>query len=162
MTNKEIYETLGISKKSFYNYVKQDMPKNLEGAREWLIEREIFTGSGSGKITIGGREYTKEDLLDLRGKILELTAQEKSSKVELQAFELAKKKGELVPKSELLNTLKSILEPLSKMLEELPNKISASVNPDNPDVAYRILEEEVQNIFNQIQKQKNNNVRRGI
>ena len=158
MTNKEIYETLGISKKAFYNYVKQDMPKDLDGARNWLIEREVLTGSGGGKITIGGRVYGKEDLLDLRGQILELTAKEKSSKVELQEFELAKKKGELVPKDELLQTLKTILEPLSSLLEELPNKIAESVNPDNPDLAYKVLEQEVQNIFVQIQKQKNNNV----
>jgi hypothetical protein len=159
MTNKEIYETLGISKKAFYNYVKLKMPKNLDGAREWLKEREILTTSGSGKIIIGGREYTKEDLLDLRGKILELTAREKSSKVELQEFELAKRKGELVPKSELLQTLQTILEPLSKMLEELPNKLASNVNPDNPELAYKVLEEEIQNIFIQIQKQKDNNVR---
>ena len=156
MTNKELYEKLGISKKAFYNYVKKQMPKNYKGAVAWLKERQAFTDQGSGQITIGGRNYSKDDLIDLRGQILDLTAQEKQSKIDLQEFELAKKRGELVPRSELLQTLQAILEPLSKMLEKLPNKISTQANPDNPDVAYKVLESEVQNIFSEIQKQKLN------
>ena len=161
MTNKELYTKLGISKKAFYNYVKMEnpMPKTYEGAKEWLKERQAFTEQGSGQITIGGREYTKDDLIDLRGQILELNAKEKQSKIDLQEFELAKKRGELVPRHELLQTLKTILEPLGKLLEQLPNKIASQVNPENSDMAYQVLEREVQTIFGEIQKQKNNHVK---
>jgi hypothetical protein len=159
MTNKQIYEALNISKKTFYNYIKKGMPKNIEDAKEWLKERQAFTDRGSASITIGGREYTKEDLIDLRGQIMDLTAKEKQSKIDLQEFELQRKKGELLPRYELTETLKSILEPLSKMLEQLPNKLSNLVNPENPAQAYKILDTEIQNIFKEIQKQKNNNVK---
>jgi hypothetical protein len=159
MTNKEIYEYLKISKKAFYNYIKLGMPKDIKLAQEWLKERQGFTDRGSGSITIGGREYTKEDLIDLRGQIMDLTAKEKQSKIDLQEFELQKRRGELVPRSELTKTLQAILEPLAKMLEQLPNKISNLVNPDDPATAYKVLEKEIQNIFAEIQKQKNNNVR---
>ena len=50
MTNKEVYEALGISKKGFYNNVKKGMPKDIKGAEEWLKERAGFTDRGSGKI----------------------------------------------------------------------------------------------------------------
>ena len=158
MTNKDLYTKLNISKKSFYNYIKKGMPKDYEGALEWMKERQAFTDRGSASITIGGREYTKEDLIDLRGQIMDLTAKEKQSKIDLQDFELQKKRGELVPRTELTQTLQTILEPLAKMLEQLPNKVSNLVNPDDPSLAYKILETEVQNIFKEIQKQKDNNV----
>ena len=90
---------------------------------------------------------------------MDLTAKEKQSKIDLQEFELQKRRGELVPRSELTKTLQAILEPLAKMLEQLPNKISNLVNPDDPATAYKVLEKEIQNIFAEIQKQKNNNVR---
>lgn len=156
MTNKEIYTELNISKKSFYNYVNSGMPKDVDLAREWIKERSAFTDRGSGSITIGGREFTKEDLIDLRGKVMDLTAKEKQSKIDLQEFELQRKKGELVPRTELTQTLQSILEPLAKMLEQMPNKLSSILNPDNPSEAYKILEAEIQNIFSEIQKQKSN------
>ena len=88
---------------------------------------------------------------------MDLTAKEKQSKIDIQEFEL-QKKGELVPRIELTQTLQSILEPLAKQLEQLPNKISNLANPDNPALAYKVIEQEVQNIFSEIQKQKNNNV----
>ena len=93
MKNKDLINELNISKKSFYNYIKLGMPKDLELAKEWIEERAIFTDQGSGKITIGGRTYTKEDLIDLKGKILDLSAKEKQAKIDLTEFELKKKKG---------------------------------------------------------------------
>ena len=130
------------------------MPKDIELATEWIKERSALTDQGSGQITIGGRIYTKDNLIDLKGKILDLSAKEKQAKIDLSEFELKKKRGLLVEKSELINTLKSILEPLSKILEQLPSKISTIANPDNPEVAYKALENEVQNIFKEIQKHK--------
>ena len=159
MTNQDLIDKLGISKKAFYNYRKLGMPRTLKGANEFLKERDAFTTQGSGQITIGGREYSKDDLIDLRGQILDLTAKEKQSKIDLQEFELAKKRGELVPRHELLQTLQKILEPLSKMLEQLPNKIASQTNPENPEIAYKIIEAEVQSIFAEIQKQKHHNVK---
>jgi hypothetical protein len=154
MTNKELYNSLNISKKCFYNYIKLGMPKDIELASEWIKERAALTDAGSGQITIGGRIYTKDNLIDLKGKILDLSAKEKQAKIDLSEFELKKKRGLLVEKSELINTLKSILEPLSKMLEQLPSKVSTIANPEYPEVAYKALENEVQNIFKEIQKHK--------
>ena len=154
MTNKELISELDISKKSFYNYIKLGMPKDLNLAKEWIEERALFTDKGSGKIIIGGRDFTKEDLINLKGKILDLSAKEKQAKIDLTEFELKKKRGVLVEKSELINTLKSILEPLSKMLEQVPSKLATICNPENPDVAFKALENEIQNIFQEIQKHK--------
>lgn len=154
MKDNELIKCLDISKKAFYNYIKLGMPKDKDLAQEWIKDRFAFTDGGSGNITIGGREFTKEDLIDLRGKILDLTAKEKKAKIDLAEFELAKKKGTLVARDEATQTLQAILEPLAKLLEQLPNKISSICNPDNPEIAYKALESEVQNIFSEIQKQK--------
>lgn len=155
MKDTELIEALEISKKAFYNYIKLGMPKDKELAKEWIKERFAFTDGGSGNITIGGREFSKEDLIDLRGKILDLTAKEKKAKIDLAEFELAKKKGSLVAREEATQTLQAILEPLANLLEQMPNKVSTLCNPENPEVAYKALEAEIQFIFSEIQKQKN-------
>ena len=155
MKDSELIEALEISKKAFYNYIKLGMPKDKKLAQEWIKERFAFTDGGSGNITIGGREFTKEDLIDLRGKILDLTAKEKKAKIDLAEFELAKKKGSLVAREEATQTLQAILEPLANLLEQMPNKVSILCNPENPEVAYKALEAEIQFIFSEIQKQKN-------
>lgn len=159
MKNKELMELLELPHRTFYEYVKLGMPKDYELAIQWIQERAGMGEQGSGKIVVGGRVYTKEDLIDLKGKNLELTAKEKSAKIELTEFELQKKKGLLVPRDELTGTLRTVLEPLAKMLQQLPNKLSTQCNPTHPEVAYGVLEEEIQNIFQEIQKIKNHHAR---
>ena len=154
MKNKDLIKLLDIPHRTFYEYVKLGMPKELNEARGWIQERNGMGEKGSGQIIVGGKVYTKEDLIDLKGKNLELSAREKSAKIEITEFELQKKKGTLVPREELTSTLRMILEPLAKMLEKLPNKLSTSCNPKQPEVAYGVLEDEVQNIFTEIQKIK--------
>jgi hypothetical protein len=146
---------LELPHRTFYEYVKLGMPKDLDLAKEWMIERSAMGEQGSGQIVLGGRVYTKEDLIDLKGKNLELTAKEKQAKIDLTEFELAKKRGSLVPREELTGTLRTVLEPLAKMLEKMPNKLSTKCNPGEPEVAYNAIEEEIQNIFSEIQKIKN-------
>ena len=158
MKNKELMELLELPHRTFYEYLKLGMPKEYEPALNWLKERAGMGGSGTGNIVVGGRVYTKEDLIDLKAKNLELTAKEKSAKIELTEFELQKKKGLLVPRDELTGTLRTVLEPLAQMLQQMPNKISTQCNPVQPEVAYGVLEDEVQNIFNEIQKIKNHHV----
>ena len=154
MKNKELMELLELPHRTFYEYVKLGMPKDLDLAKQWMIERSAMGEQGSGQIVVGGRVYTKEDLIDLKGKNLELTAKEKQAKIDLTEFELAKKKGTLVPREELTTTLRVILEPLAKMLEQMPNKLSTQCTC--PEVAYGVIENEVQSIFKEIQKIKQN------
>ena len=106
-------------------------------------------------MTKGRHKALEEDLIDLKGKNLELTAKEKQAKIDLTEFELAKKRGELVPRSELTTTLRMVLEPLAKLLEQMPNKLSTQCTC--PEVAYGVLENEVQSIFKEIQKVKDSN-----
>ena len=155
MTNKQLMTKLDIPHRTFYEYVNLGMPKDFELATEWIQERSGMGEQGSGQIVVGGRVYTKEDLIDLKGKNLELTAKEKQAKIDLTEFELAKKRGELVPRSELTTTLRMVLEPLAKLLEQMPNKLSTQCT--SPEVAYGVLENEVQSIFKEIQKVKDSN-----
>ena len=155
MKNKELMQALELPHRTFYEYVKLGMPKDLELAKQWMVERSAMGEKGSGQIVVGGRVYTKEDLIDLKGKNLELTAKEKQAKIDLTEFELAKKRGELVPRSELTTTLRMVLEPLAKLLEQMPNKLSTQCT--SPEVAYGVLENEVQSIFKEIQKVKDSN-----
>ena len=45
------------------------MPKDIELAIEWIKERSALTDQGSGQITIGGRIYTKDNLIDLKDDV---------------------------------------------------------------------------------------------
>ena len=155
MKNKELMKLLEVPHRTFYEYLRLGMPKDVELAKQWMVERSAMGEKGSGQIVVGGRVYTKEDLIDLKGKNLELTAKEKQAKIDLTEFELAKKRGELVPRSELTTTLRMVLEPLAKLLEQMPNKLSTQCTC--PEVAYGVLENEVQSIFKEIQKVKDSN-----
>lgn len=155
MKNKELMKLLEVPHRTFYEYLRLGMPKDVELAKQWMVERSAMGEKGSGQIVVGGRVYTKEDLIDLKGKNLELTAKEKQAKIDLTEFELAKKRGELVPRSELTTTLRMVLEPLAKLLEQMPNKLSTQCT--SPEVAYGVLENEVQSIFKEIQKVKDSN-----
>ena len=75
-------------------------------------------------------------------------------KNKIKKFELSLKSGELVQSSELADTLKKILIPLKKSLDNFPSKIAKMITPEDPTAEQRI-DDEIQKIFQDLQKQIN-------
>ena len=102
---------------------------------------------GNGLITIGGHTYTAQDLLDLRGKLLENQTENLSLKNRIEELNLAEREGRLMDGDKLTETLSKILVPLRKALDAMPENLASSLNPDDPGRAEQILTQELQNIY---------------
>lgn len=141
------WEDLGIHRVTWYKYIKMGMPENKEDAQEWLRLRAGLARQGSGKIEVGGRTFEAQDLIDLRGKVLEGQATNLTLKNRIEKLNVEEREGRLVDKDELSATLAKILYPLRKELDQMPENLASALNPEDPSRAEAILEQELKNIY---------------
>ena len=141
------WDVLEIHRTTWYKYVRQGMPETLEDAKEWLQVRAGLARQGSGKIEIGGKTFTAQDLIDLRGKLLEGQSENIMLKNRIERLHVEEKEGRLVDSDELCATLSKILYPLKKALDSMPENLASALNPTDPSRAEAILEQELENIY---------------
>ena len=141
------WQELNIKRSTYYKYVKQGMPETLEDAKDWLQVRAGLARQGSGKIEIGGKTFTAQDLIDLRGKLLEGQSENIMLKNRIERLHVEEKEGRLVDSDELCATLSKILYPLKKALDSMPENLASALNPTDPSRAEAILEQELENIY---------------
>jgi hypothetical protein len=146
------WELLEIHRTSFYKYKKLGMPEIIEDAKVWLQTRAGLAQQGSGKISIGGKEYTAQDLLDLRGEVMRAQADNLHLKNQMEKLNVAEREGKLCDIDLLNETLVRILYPLRKALDQLPENIAPALNPDDPTRAETILQQELDNIYADLTK----------
>lgn len=151
------WDTLGIHKTSYYKYLKMGMPEVIEEAKDWIQCRAGLQRQGSGKIEIGGREFEASDLIDLRGKVLKGQADNLLLKNRIEKLNVEEREGRLVDVDSLTETLSSILYPLRKALDQMPENIASALNPEDPTRAETILEQELQNIYSDLVKSLSRN-----
>lgn len=149
---KSKWEVLDIHKTTYYKYKKLGMPEPFEEAKEWIRLRSGMAQQGSGKIEIGGRTFESQDLIDLRGKLMEEQAQNISLKNRIDKLNVLEREGKLVDADTASNTIMQILHPLKKALDQMPENISGALNPDDPSRAEAILEQALQAIYEDLQK----------
>lgn len=152
---QKLWEKLGIHRVTFYKYVKQGMPEDYNGATDWMQVRAGLAKQGSGKIEIGGRTFTAQDLIDLRAKVMEGQATNLDLKNRIEKLNVAEREGTLCNVDLLNETLIKILYPLRKALDQLPENIATALNPDDPTRAESILEQELENIYADLTKALN-------
>ena len=133
------------------------MPAVVEEAKEWMQVRAGLQRQGSGKIEIGGRSFEAGDLIDLRGKVLQGQADNLMLKNRIERLNVEEREGRLVESDTLCETLSSILYPLRKALDQLPENIATALNPNDPARAESILEQELENIYADLCKSLENN-----
>lgn len=146
-TTKAPWEKVGLKKAVFYKYKKQGMPDAPTEAVKWIAEKQAMQTQGKGMITIGGNTYTAQDLIDLRGKLLENQSENLSLKNRIEELNLAEREGRLMDGDQLTETLTRILVPLRKALDAMPENLATALNPDDPSRAEQILTQELQNIY---------------
>ena len=146
---KAPHELHGLKKPTYYKFIKLGMPKEIEAAKQWRADRESLQPgfNGGGEITIGGRTYNAQDLMDLRGKVMEGQATNLDLKNRIEALNLAEKEGRLIESEQLTETLHKILVPLRKALDQMPENLATALNPDDPIRAETILNQELQNVY---------------
>lgn len=108
--------------------------KDVAAWKEWLATHKS-EGKGSGRIALDGKTYTKQDLIDLKGKLTGEQARREKAMANLRELEYEMKASSLVPESELKETLSKLLVPLRRLLDTLPRQVASQANPENPQIA---------------------------
>lgn len=153
---KSKWEVLNIHKTTYYKYIKLGMPEQYEEAKEWMQLRNGLARQGSGKIEIGGRSFSAQDLIDIRGKLMEEQAQNVSLKNRIEKLNVLEREGKLVDADIATSTILQVLHPLRKALDQMPENIASALNPDDPHRAEAILDQHLQIIYADLQKSINN------
>lgn len=92
-------------------------------------------GKGSGRITLDGKTYTKQDLIDLKGRLTNEQARKEAANASLRELELKMKAESLVPESEAKEVIIKTLQPVRRLMDAMPRQCAANANPAEPGVA---------------------------
>jgi len=159
LTISDLCSAIGISKPTFYEWKKDPAAptsRSVEEWREYRLKKQTI-GNGSGKFTV-------EELTDLKGQLLAERTLRETAERKLKEIQLRRQEEGWVPMETAMDTLKRILEPLSRMLDVLPKAWGAQVNPSDPDHAESMLREMVHDVKSQMHSKRGENIskRKGV
>lgn len=136
---KEVAEHLGVTQSTLAKWRKkfENCPesKNLMEWSSWVAEHASKQKQGAGKLKIDGKEYTAEDIHDLKAKLIAAQERRESAMAQIRELELEQKKDNLVPESEAAEAVVKLLTPLRRLLDALPRQVAAQANPSDPAIA---------------------------
>lgn len=138
-TWKALSKEIGVTPETLSRWRREnsDCPKtkDLEAWKLWSTSRSNSQFQGGGRISVDGREYTSEDIADLKAKLIAAQERRENAIAQIRELELAEKKDNLIPESAAAENLIKLLTPLRRLLDALPRQISAQANPANPSIA---------------------------
>jgi transcriptional regulator with XRE-family HTH domain len=138
-TWKQIAEKLDVTQQTLSKWrrVETSCPKtkDLEAWQLWLAQRSVDQGKGGGRISIDGKDYTAQDIQDLKAKLIAAQERRENAMAQIRELELQRMKDNLIPESEAAETLIKLLTPLRRLLDGLPRQIASQANPQNPQIA---------------------------
>jgi hypothetical protein len=157
--NETIWQRLGIARSTYFKFKKLGMPDQEDEARDWLSLRSSVQTSGrvAESVQVHGKNYTAQDIMDLRAKLLEGQSENVNLKNRIERLNVAEREGELLPADELTKTLGQIIIPLRKALDQMPENIAGAVNPQDPARAETIITQELHNIYADLVKSLKSN-----
>lgn len=103
--------------------------------REWMQNRTAKGGQGISAIRVDGKNYTAQDIIDLKAGLVEAQGRKENAMASLRELELERQQQSLVPESELVEIYTKTLKPLRKLLDSLPRQVATIANPTNPAIA---------------------------
>ena len=108
---------------------------------------------GSGRIAVGGREYTAADIADLKAKLIAAQERRENAMAQIREIELAQKRDNLIPETDAAETLIKLLTPLRRLLDALPRQVASQANPANPNIAELAIRNGLDDrVFSEIEK----------
>jgi transposase-like protein len=156
-TWKTISEHLGVTQSTLSKWRKKfdDCPAepNPEEWDKWILEHASKQEQGSGRLKVDGREYTADDIHDLKAKLIAAQERRENAMAQIRELELQQKKNNLVPESQATEAVIKLLTPLRRLLDALPRQVAAQANPGNPSIAEMAIRNGLDDrIFAEIQK----------
>lgn len=149
----ELSKLLSVSRQSIYTWKElTGAPRdlNVEAWRCFIENREAQGGKGSGRIVLGGKSFSTQDMLDLRGLLLEEQTKRQISERKLKEIELAKAEKGWIPYSKAEEAIQRVMEPIAKLLTNFPKRYAIQVNPDDPSRAEKVLRECINEVIRQL------------
>lgn len=149
----ELSKLLSVSRQSIYTWQKQTGAPddlNVEAWKCFIENRENAGGKGTGRIVLGGKSYSTQDMLDLRGMYLEEQTKRQISERKLKEIELAKAEKGWIPYAKAEEAIQRVLEPLARLLTNFPKRYAIQVNPDDPSRAEKVLRVCINEVIRQL------------
>jgi len=138
-TWKQIAEKLDVTPQTLSRWRKENdncpKAKDLEAWKLWVAQRSIDQEKGGGRISVDGREYTAQDIYDLKARLIAAQERRENAMAQIRELELQRMRDNLIPESEAAEALVKLLTPLRRLLDGLPRQIAAQANPQNPAIA---------------------------
>jgi hypothetical protein len=153
MTLKELAQALDIGLSTCKRYKALGMPagEGTEACQGWLEERVALSGRG-GSVDVGGHTFSAQEVIDIKARYYLALEQKTKTHAELNELKLKIEKKELVPFTELETALNNVLKPLKQKLDNLAFNIAGKCNPTEPELANKVISEEIQKIFSEVYK----------
>ncbi len=149
----ELSKILGVSRQSIYNWKEQEgspQDLNVEAWRCFIENRENAGGKGSGRVILGGKSFSTQDMLDLRGMLLEEQTKRQMAERKLKEIEVLKAEKGWIPRTKAEEVIQRVLEPLARLLTNFPKRYAIRVTPDDPDRAEKVLRECINEVIRQL------------
>jgi len=156
-TWKQVADELGVTPGTISKWRREEdgCPRESKNAADWQkwIDEEKSSGKGSGRIVLDGKEYTKQDLIDLKARYTEETTRKEKAIANMRELEYRMKAESLVPESTVIEQLSKVLIPLRRLLDATPRAVAAQANPENPSIAELALRTYFDDrVFSEIEK----------
>lgn len=113
--------------------------------REYLNKTVKRSGPMAGEPT--------GDMAHLRARLTQEQTRKEAALASLRELELSMKENQLVPESDLAETMAKLLTPLRRLLDALPRAAAAQANPAKPMVAEKAIRQTLDDrVFGELEK----------
>lgn len=150
----ELSNKLGVSRQSIYNWQKSpDAPKNLNISEwtEFIEKKESTTDKGSGRVAVGGRHWTAQEIIDLKAMETQERHKRQIAERKLRELELKKLEENWVPIAEAKQVISKVTNTIHRLLENFPKRYASKLDPKNAETVEVDLRECVNETLRQLQ-----------
>ena len=150
----DLSNKLGVSRQSIYNWQKSsDAPKNLN-VDEWtafIEKKESTTDKGSGRVSVGGRHWTAQEIIDLKAMETQERHKRQIAERKLRELELKKLEENWIPINEAKQVISKVTNVMHRLLENFPKRYAAIIDPTDADRVEQDLRDCVNETLTQFQ-----------
>ena len=145
---KVLADALGIAQNTLRSWRSDPTSPNSKDITEWRLWRD-------NRLPTQGRDTGAKanSLADLKRTLLIEQGRKERALASLRELEVRRESKDLVPQSEVTETLLKTLTPLRRLLDALPRAVAHMANPENPMIAELAIRNGLdERVFAEIQK----------
>jgi hypothetical protein len=121
---------------------------------QFLASRESQAGKGSGRVNVGGKHWTAQEILDLKA----LETQERHKRMiaerKLKELELRRVEQGWVEIEQAKKVITEVVTTIQRLLENFPKRYATRLDPTNPDRTEKVLRECVNEVLKALKDER--------